>query len=135
MEGDPLFEGGLEYLFGVVTAEEEDERFHAFWAHSREEVKAAFQAAIDFMVERLAQHPGARIYHYAAYAETALKRLAMLPGTRELELDDLLRHHKPVDPYRVVRVALRTKEPGRSSQDMGQFLIPDPPPGCEKKGD
>src|SRR3546814_6000407 len=26
MEGDPLFEGGLEYLFGVVTAEEEDER-------------------------------------------------------------------------------------------------------------
>src|SRR3546814_1749994 len=94
MEGDPLFEGGLEYLFGVVTAEEEDERFHAFWAHSREEEKAAFQAAIDFMVERLAQHPGTRIYHYAAYEETALKRLAMLHGTREVEGDDLLRHHK-----------------------------------------
>src|SRR3546814_20761935 len=78
----------------VVTAEEEDERFHAFWAHSREEEKAAFQAAIDFMVERLAQHPGARIYHYAAYEETALKRLAMLHGTREVEVDDLLRHHK-----------------------------------------
>src|SRR3546814_19570622 len=80
MEGDPLFEGGLEYLFGVVTAEEEDERFHAFWAHSREEEKAAFQAAIDFMVERLAQHPGARRYHYSAYEETAIRSEERLVG-------------------------------------------------------
>src|SRR3546814_14399490 len=112
MEGDPLFEGGLEYLFGVVTAEEEDERFHAFWAHSREEEKAAFQAAIDFMVERLAQHPGARIYHYAAFEETALKRLAMLPGHRDVEVAYLLRHHKLGDLYRVVRGAPRTPADG-----------------------
>src|SRR3546814_3588699 len=74
--------------------------------------------AIDFMVERLAQHPGARIYHYAAYEETALKRLAMLHGTREVEVDDLLRHHKLVDLYRVVREALRTSEPGYSIKNM-----------------
>src|SRR3546814_213633 len=109
----------------LPISEEEDVRFHAFWAHSREEEKAAFQAAIDFMVERLAQHPGARIYHYAAYEETALKRLAMLHGTREVEVDDLLRHHKLVDLYRVVREALRTSEPGYSIKNMEKFYLPD----------
>ena len=43
MEGDPLFDGGLEYLFGIVTVDEGTEDFHAFWAHDREEEKAAFQ--------------------------------------------------------------------------------------------
>src|SRR3546814_902354 len=118
----------------VVTAEEEDERFHAFWAHSREEEKAAFQAAIDFMVERLAQHPGARIYHYAAYEETALKRLAMLHGTRDVEVEDLLRHHKLVDLYRVVREALRTSEPGYSIKNMEKFYLPDSRQGEVKTG-
>src|SRR3546814_16044157 len=80
MEGDPLFEGGLEYLFGVVTAEEEDERFHAFWAHSREEETAVFQAAIDFMVERLAQHPRHRRNPDHANEEAALQRLATPPA-------------------------------------------------------
>src|SRR3546814_14406079 len=45
MEGDPLFDGGLEYLFGIVTVDDGEERFHAFWAHERDEEKAAFQQA------------------------------------------------------------------------------------------
>src|SRR3546814_6609176 len=86
------------------------------------------------MVERLAQHPGARIYHYAAYEETALKRLAMLHGTREVEVDDLLRHHKLVDLYRVVREALRTSEPGYSIKNMEKFYLPDSRQGEVKTG-
>ena len=123
MEGDPLFDGGLEYLFGIVTVDEGTENFHAFWAHDREEEKAAFQATIDFIADRLALHPHAHIYHYAAYEEAALKRLAMLHGTREANVDDLLRNHKLVDLYRVVREAIRTSEPRYSIKNMEKFYL------------
>src|SRR3546814_2058374 len=42
MEGDPLFDGGLEYLFGIVTVDDGEERFHAFWASAGAEEKATF---------------------------------------------------------------------------------------------
>lgn len=123
MEGDPLFEGGLEYLFGVVTVDGGGETFHPYWAHDRESEKLAFQQAVDMMVERLARHPGAHIYHYASYEETALKRLAMYHGTREAEIDDLLRGHKLVDLYQVVREAIRTSEPSYSIKHMEAFYL------------
>jgi uncharacterized protein len=134
IEGDPLFDSGLEYLFGIVIEEQGEERFQAFWAHDREEEKGAFQAAVDFMIERLARHPEAHIYHYAAYEETALKRLAMLHGTREAEVDDLLRNHKLVDLYRVVREAVRTSEPGYSIKNMEKFYLPESREGEVKTG-
>lgn len=121
MEGDPLFEGGLEYLFGIVTVEDGEERFHDFWAHDRDGEREAFQRAVDFMVDHLARYPDAHIYHYAAYEETALKRLAMLHGTREREVDDFLRGHRLVDLYRVVREAIRTSEPAYSIKNMEKF--------------
>jgi predicted RecB family nuclease len=123
MEGDPLFDGGLEYLFGIVTDDEGEERFQAFWAHDRAEEKATFQATIDFVTERLARYPHAHVYHYAAYEETALKRLAMLHGTREAEVDDLLRNRKLVDLYRVVREAVRTSEPRYSIKNVEKFYL------------
>lgn len=123
MEGDPLFDGGLEYLFGIVTVDGGEERFHEFWAHDRDEERAAFQAAVDFMVDRLASHPDAHIYHYASYEESALKRLAMLHGTRENAVDDFLRGHRLVDLYRVVREAIRTSEPAYSIKNMEKFYL------------
>jgi predicted RecB family nuclease len=123
MEGDPLFEGGLEYLFGIVTVDGGEEWFHPFWAHDRVEEKRAFQDAIDFMVDRLQLYPNAHIYHYASYEESALKRLAMLHGTRESEVDDFLRQHRLVDLYRVVREALRTSEPAYSIKNMEKFYL------------
>jgi len=123
MEGDPLFDGGLEYLFGIVTADGGGEVFHAFWAHDRDEERRAFQATIDFITERLRQFPQAHIYHYAAYEETALKKLAMLHGTRETEVDDLLRGNKLVDLYKVVREAIRTSEPKYSIKNIEHFYL------------
>lgn len=124
MEGDPLFDGGLEYLFGIVTVEDGVERFHEFWAHDRDSERAAFQATVDFMIDRIERYPDAHIYHYAAYEETALKRLAMLHGTREVEVDDFLRSHRLVDLYRVVREAIRTSEPAYSIKNMEKFYLP-----------
>lgn len=123
MEGDPLFEGGLEYLFGIVTVDKGRECFHPFWGHDRAGEKAAFQAAVDFMVDRLNHHPDAHIYHYGFYEEGGLKRLAMLHGTREREIDDLLRRHMLVDLLRVVREAVRTSEPAYSIKNMEKFYL------------
>lgn len=130
MEGDPLFEGGLEYLFGIVVVDDGQECFHPFWGHDRGEEKAAFQAAVDFMVDRLKRHPDAHIYHYGFYEEGALKRLAMLHGTREGEVDDFLRQHRLVDLYRVVREAIRTSEPAYSIKNMEKFYL-----GTARKGE
>lgn len=124
MEGDPLFEGGLEYLFGLIAIDQGEEHFHAFWAHDRESEKVAFEQAIDFMTARLRLHPLAHIYHYASYEETALKRLAMYHGTREQEVDDLLRGDRLVDLYKVVAEAIRTSEPRYSIKNMESFYLP-----------
>jgi uncharacterized protein len=123
MEGDPLFEGGLEYLFGLVHAEGSEELFSAFWAHDRDQEKTTFEQTIDFMVARLAKFPDAHIYHYAAYEESALKRLAMYHGTREAEVDNMLRGGKLVDLYKVVREALRVSEPRYSIKNLEHFYL------------
>ncbi|MGA7329805.1 MAG: TM0106 family RecB-like putative nuclease [Rhodomicrobium sp.] len=98
--------------------------FKAFWAHNREEEKKAFEEAIDFMVERLKINPGAYIYHYASYEASALKRLSIFHGTREAELDDLLRRRKLIDLYRVVVEGLRVSEPSYSIKNMEVFYMP-----------
>jgi predicted RecB family nuclease len=122
MEGNPSSEGGsLEYLFGFITVEEGQPRFTAFWAHDRQAEKRAFEEAVDFVAARLEQHPNAFVYHYASYEESALKRLAMVHGTREAQLDDLLRRRKLVDLYKVVREAIRISEPRYSIKNLEVF--------------
>ncbi len=122
MEGDPLYEDGLEYLFGFDHVDNKEAHFTAFWAHDRAGEKKAFQDAVDFIMARLKAHPAAYVYHYASYEESALKRLAMLHGTREPEIDALLRQRKLVDLYKVVRQAVRVSEPSYSLQEPGGVL-------------
>lgn len=123
MEGDPLLDERLEYLFGFVHVEADKEVFTPFWAHDQQEEKVAFERSVDFITARLAAHPDAHVYHYAAYEETALKRLAMYHGTREAEVDDLLRQGRLVDLYQVVREAIRTSEPGLSIKNLEAFYL------------
>ncbi|TLY88032.1 MAG: TM0106 family RecB-like putative nuclease [Gammaproteobacteria bacterium] len=123
MEGDPLLDGGLEYLFGFAFLEPAQPTFRLFWGHDRVAEKAAFEAAMDFIAERLAAFPDAHIYHYASYEESALKRLAMMHGTRETQVDDLLRQGRLVDLYQVVREALRVSEPSYSLKNLEVFYM------------
>lgn len=119
MEGNPLEEGGsLEYLFGLYHAEW---GFKAFWALNRQEEKSAFEAFMDFVSAHLAKHPGAHVYHYAAYEQTALKRLMTQYGTREAQVDHLLRHGLLVDLYHVVREGIRVSEPKYSIKNLERF--------------
>ena len=121
MEGDPLEDGGLEYLFGLYYFEAGQAVFKPFWAHSRAEEKAAFEAFIDFVKTHLMQWPNAHVYHYAPYEPTALKRLMSLHGTREEDVDNLLRLRKLVDLYAVVREGLRVGEPSYSIKSIERF--------------
>lgn len=123
MEGDPLEEGGLEYLFGVYYVEGAKATFKPFWAHTRAQEKLAFEAFMDFVTDRLRRHPNAHIYHYASYEATALKKLMSLHGTREAEVDNLLRQGKLVDLYKVVREAMRVSEPRYSIKNIERFYM------------
>jgi predicted RecB family nuclease len=161
MEGDPVYsmDGSLEYLFGFQYLDEGEERFTAFWAHNREEERKAFEDAVDFITARLAKHSKAYIYHYASYEEvalrklaqkygaasalpvveedprSALKRLAQEYGTRENEVDDLLRGRKLVDLYKVVREGVRVSEPSYSLKNLEVFFAPERTQTIKSGGD
>jgi predicted RecB family nuclease len=103
MEGDPLIQEGLEYLFGVAWEEGDAIKFRPFWGHDRAGEKRAFEEFIDFVLERRQRFPELHVYHYASYEETALKKLMGRHATREDAVDTLLREGVLVDLYRVVR--------------------------------
>lgn len=120
MEGDPLFEPGrgLEYLFGCWMP---GEPFKAFWGVTRSAEKEAFEAFVDFAIERRREHPAMHIYHYANYEKAALRRLAQVHGTREEEVDNLLRGEVLVDLYAVVRQAIVISEDSYSIKRLEKF--------------
>ncbi len=114
MEGYPYIEGGLEYLFGATYLEAGEVRFKDFWAHNREQERRAFADFVDWVHGRWQHDTDMHIYHYAAYEVTALRRLMGRYGTRENEIDDLLRNEVFVDLYKVTRQGVRVGTPSYS---------------------
>ena len=116
LEGHPWFEParGLEYLFGWVYLEDGEPRYDCIWARDRAAEKAGFERLVDLIVERRRRFPGMHVYHYASYERSALSRLMGEHGTRESEIDDLLRGEVLVDLFRVVRQSLRASLPSYS---------------------
>jgi predicted RecB family nuclease len=107
-EGDPLHqegtEWGLDYLFGLVEA---DETFRSFWAHDLAQEKQALVDFLDYVRERRRAHPGMHIYHYASYERTHLLSITARHGVGEEAVDDLLRNGVLVDLYPIVKQSLR----------------------------
>lgn len=125
IEGDPHVEGGLEYLHGIWA----DGHFKAFWAHDHKAEAIALQELLEFFRTRLRQYPDARIYHYAPYEVTALRRLTAKYGIGEAFLDQLLREQRFVDLYAVVRGGLICSEKNYSIKSLEAFY------GLERKGE
>jgi predicted RecB family nuclease len=123
MEGDPFFDDGLEYLFGVVLLEAGEPRFQAFWGIDRSSEKQAFEGFMDFVIERLERFPDMHIYHYAPYEATAIKRLMGLHATREDEVDHLLRSGVLIDLYAVMRQGVRVGQPNYSIKSIEAFYM------------
>ena len=107
-EGDPLHqegtEWGLDYLFGLVEA---DEAFRAFWAHNLAQEKQALVDFLDYVAERRRRYPRLHIYHYASYERTHVLSIAARHGVGEEAVDDLLRSGVLVDLYPIVKQSLR----------------------------
>jgi predicted RecB family nuclease len=120
LEGHPWFEParGLEYLFGWVYLEEGRPVYRCEWAFDRDGERGAFERFVDWIVERRRRFPELHVYHYAAYERSALTRLMGFHGTREDEIDDLLRGEVLVDLYRVVRQALRASVESYSIKEV-----------------
>jgi len=117
IEGDPYYKGGLEYLHGIWC----DGQFQAFWAHDHEAEARALEDLLAFFRARLAKYSTARIYHYAPYEITALKRLTTKYGVGEAFLDRLLRERRFVDLFAVVRGGLIGSERNYSIKSMEAF--------------
>ena len=122
MEGDPLYEigTGLEYLFGFFTLDAEG-TFVPFWGTDRAAEKIAFERAVDFIVQRRAQFPDMHVYHYAPYEKTALRKLSQRHGTREKEIDDILRGEILVDLYAVVRQSVMISQSSYSIKKLEAY--------------
>lgn len=103
MEGYPLLNGGLEYLFGATFLKSGQPTFIDWWALNQDQEKQAFENWIDWVTRRWKDNPGMHIYHYAAYEVTAMKKLMGKYMTREHEIDQFLRHGIFIDLYRVVK--------------------------------
>jgi uncharacterized protein len=123
IEGDPLYDDQLEYLFGLHWMEDGEPRHLRIWAHDHDQERRALEQLMDFFRRHLGAHPRAHIYHYNHYEITALERLASRYATREDVLDDLLRKRRFVDLYTVVREAMRTSRPGLSLKEMEKLYL------------
>jgi uncharacterized protein len=125
LEGDPWFEParGLEYLIGWVELGEDGEpRYEHVWAHDRAAERRGFERLVDHIVERRRRYPGMHVYHYAPYERIALSRLMGEHGTREAEIDDLLRGEVLVDLFRVTKQALRASVESYSIKEVEKLF-------------
>ncbi len=126
IEGDPYaFDDGLDYLFGVLDT---NGGFEAIWSRDDDTgefglaaERRAFERLIDLFMARLEADPNLHIYHYAPYEPTALKRLMGRYGTREDEVDQLLRKGVLVDLLRAVRQSMRASVESYSIKKMEAF--------------
>jgi uncharacterized protein len=126
MEGDPFVQdGGLEYLFGLVEIRADGSPlYHPFWAHTSHEEKHAFESFVDFVMERLEQHPDLHVYHYAPYEPNTLKRLMGTYATREADVDVLLRGEVFVDLYTIVRQGVRVSQESYGLKMLEPLYMP-----------
>lgn len=113
--GEP---GGLEYLWGWVDAKGE---FFHHWADDRAGEERAFEAFMETVLLNRKRYPESRIYHYAHYEKTALKKLAARTGKYEYELMQLIENGIFVDLYRVVEKTLVISEERYSIKNLENF--------------
>jgi predicted RecB family nuclease len=118
IEGFPLVDGGLEYLWGNAYLEHGQKTFRDFWAHNAEEEKQTFEDFIDWVYARWRKDPTMHVYHYANYEIAVIRRLMGRYSTKEHEVDQLLRHEVFVDLYAVVRQGLYVGEPRYSIKNI-----------------
>ena len=127
MEGiqDSVAGTKLEYLFGTCYRETPGNKaqFKAWWAHNSLEEKKAFQQWVDWVEARRRVYPKLRVYHYASYEKTAMRRLAQQHSTREAEIDEWLRSGLLVDLLPIVTGSIVLGEPSYSIKKVERLYM------------
>jgi len=119
LEGFPLEEGGLEYLWGCTYLDDHGGRqFWERWAHDHDQERQAFVEFIQFSYQRWRANPGMHIFHYGHYEVSVCQRLMGRYSVCEFEVDQLLRHGVFVDLYKIVREGLFVGEPAYSIKNI-----------------
>lgn len=130
LEGDSfVFDGGLEYLFGLVDFGEPEldftvrdapgpVRYRAYWAVNRAEEKRAFEQIIDRVLLGREEFPHLHLYHFGHREADALKKLSCRHATREAEVDQLLRDGVLVDLLPIVRHGFRASVESYSLKEL-----------------
>lgn len=119
LEGTPLHENGLEYLWGATYFDEAGQRqYKEYWAHSHLEELAAFKSFIEWAYQIWLCHPGIHIYHYGHYEIDVCRRLMGRYGVCEYEVDQLLRNEVFVDLYKIVKNSMLIGEPKYSIKNV-----------------
>ncbi len=123
IEGHPLLEGGLEYLWGVSyhdknAAQGKDYAFKDWWGNDQEQEKRAFEDFIDWIYQRWQADPSMHVYHYASYEITAIRKLSTRNHTRLEEATKLLQAGVFIDLYNVVKNGLLIGEPRYSIKNV-----------------
>ncbi|MEY5146307.1 MAG: hypothetical protein RL224_621, partial [Actinomycetota bacterium] len=122
LEGFTFFSepGGLEYLFGFTTVDTGDQ-FHFSWADTREEEKKSFDKFMHDLLNRIQRFPNMRIYHYAPYEQTALKRLAERYQIYQTAVAELIEGEYFVDLYKVVKNSLVVSQENYSIKSLENY--------------
>ena len=118
---DHVVNGGLEYLFGIYYVENKKEKFKTFWAHTEEEEKNNLINFFDFTEKHFKKYPNAKIYHYASYEITALRKLVAKHNTHGSIYDRYLRLFKFVDLFGIVKNCILTSENSYSIKNLEKF--------------
>jgi hypothetical protein len=123
LEGNPLEEGGLEYLWGCSYFDEQGERqFWERWAHDHEQEKQAFLDFVQWAHSRWFTNPNMHIYHYGHYEVSVCKRLMGRYGLMENQIDDMLRAGVFVDLYKVIQHGMVLGTPSYSIKKAEQLF-------------
>jgi len=123
IEGHPLLDGGLEYLWGVSyqdnnAVQGKQYAFKDWWAHTPQQEKVAFEGFIDWVYLRYQQDPSMHVYHYASYEITAMRKLSTRNQTRLDEVAEMLKQGVFIDLYKVVKNGLLIGEPNYSIKSV-----------------
>jgi uncharacterized protein len=123
IEGDPFYgSGGLEYLLGYCFSEKDGTMaYRGTWASNRLEEKHAFEAFMQFVINRWQQFPDLYIYHFAPYEPSAVKRLARVHAVFEKEVDDLLRAERFIDLHAIFKESLLASVERYSLKELERF--------------
>ncbi|MFT5517371.1 MAG: putative RecB family nuclease [Rhodothermales bacterium] len=123
IESDGFVEdGGLEYLFGLWLEDGGTWVYERFWGLNHAEERIAFEGLVDFLMARWETYPDFRIYHYSPYDKAAVSRLMGRHGTRETEVDRLLRGRRFVDIMAITKQGIRASVEGYGLKDMEPLI-------------